>query len=385
VSAQGRPGSRRSLAVLAASLLSLTGTPRMAPAIDIEWAFDAPRPEAPATERARALTQDALVIDLHADVMLWDRDLTARNQHGHVDFPRMREGGLDAVCISVPTTNLLIAQAVHRRWPPRTWTSHWARFCYQTMGAQRQLGPEAGARLARTAADVRRNKAEGILSVFHGVEGAIAFSGRDLSLVDEAARRGALYVGVTHLFDNAYGGHGGGDQRGLSPLGRRLIERMNRAGLLLDTAHASSQTLRDAVRLSAFPPINSHTGVKAVKDHWRNLSDDDIRVIAGRDGVIGTMFGGMALNAPRPEEIVRHMAHVVELVGDDHVALGSDWDGFIRPAIDASQIAQITDRMLQRGWSEARIRKILGENVLRVWAERDRILTARHQKAGAAF
>ncbi|GIW71145.1 MAG: dipeptidase [Planctomycetota bacterium] len=364
---------RRRLAGLLAAAMLLAFV-----AVDPEACFDPPAPRIEVSARARRLHEAAIVIDLHADSMLWRRDLRQQARHGHVDFPRLRAGGIDAQAIALASMWVIGLNAAHNLWPPATWWSPWARVSYQMDRLEAMVRAEPGVRLARTAAEVRRNAAAGVISLFHGVEGAHALPDGDLERLAELAQRGVLYVAPVHMADNAYGGHGGGDPaRGLTPLGRRLLERMNELGLLLDTAHAGSRTLQDAVALTAFPPINSHTGLKAVHEHWRNLSDDDVRAIAARGGVIGIMFGGMALAEPNVDEVLAHMEHAIRLVGDEHVALGSDWDGWIRPAVDAAGLPQLTEAMLRRGWSEERIRRILGENVLRVWSERDRRLAER--------
>jgi microsomal dipeptidase-like Zn-dependent dipeptidase len=345
---------------------------------DFEVLFDAPAPSIEVSERARALHDDALVIDLHADSMLWRRDLRQRGAHGHVDFPRLRAGGVDAQGITLPSMWATGLNAMHNLWPRETWTQPWARISYQMERLADMMREEPGVALARTAAELEENARAGITSIFHGVEGAHALPDGDLSKLEELVERGVLFVAPTHLADNAYGHHGGGEaDEGLTDLGRRMIRRMNELGLMVDTAHAGTATLQEAVALSAFPAINSHTGVKAVKDHWRNITDDDVRAIARRGGVVGIMFGGMALDGPRVDEVLLHMEHVIGLVGDAHVALGSDWDGWIRPAVDAEGLPQLTEAMMRRGWSEERIRRILGRNVLRVWAERDRIMADR--------
>ncbi|MHC4829925.1 MAG: dipeptidase [Planctomycetota bacterium] len=342
--------------------------------LPIDGLYDAPRDqEIPVSDAAKKLHERAITIDCHCDCMLWDRDLTRANEHGHLDFPRMKEGGLDAQIITLASGGVIKANAIRRLWPLRTWCSNWAQMTYQIDGVARQLDSQV-ARLAVTAAEVRENQRGVILSIVHGIEGAHALDKDDVSLLERAAQRGVVFCGPVHLFDNQFGGHGGGDGRGLSELGRRLVLKMNEVGMILDTAHSNTPTLRASVELSRFAPLNTHTGVKAVKDHWRNLSDEDVRIMAEADGVIGIMFGGMATKKCCAEEILDHMQHVIELVGDDHVALGSDWDGYIRPAIEPRTLPQLTERMVQRGWSEERIVKILGENVLRIWAARDRAM-----------
>ncbi|MGH9392509.1 MAG: dipeptidase, partial [Vicinamibacteria bacterium] len=213
-----------------------------------------------------------------------------------------------------------------------------------------------------------RNHSEGKISYFHGIEGAHALEG-ELSRVSELRKRGVLFIGLVHLRDNEIGGSSSGSDRGLTELGRSLIDEMNRNRVLVDLAHASTKTFFEAVELTTLPPIVSHTGVRSVHDTWRNLGDDQIRAVSERGGVIGVMLAPPALREPSLEEAVRHLEQVIEVGGEDAVAIGSDFDGYVDPAIDASGLPALTELLLRRGHSEERIRKILGENVLRIFGD----------------
>jgi membrane dipeptidase len=332
-------------------------------AIDLEPDFDAPPVSFEVSERARRLQAESIVIDLHVDSLLWPRDLSRSEEGGHVDFPRMRQGGLDVAAFTLPTRFFGVAglKAFHDLWPPATWFSPWERLLYQLDKTRSWTG----AYLATDSAAIRRNHAEGKLSYFHGVEGAHALEG-DLSRVSELRERGVLFIGLVHLRDNEIGCSSSGSDRGLTELGRKLIGEMNRNGILVDLAHASTKTFFEAVELTTLPPIVSHTGVRSVYDTWRNLSDDQIRAVAERGGVIGVMLAPPALGEPSLEEAVRHIEHVIEVGGEDAAAIGSDFDGYVGPAIDAAGLPALTELMLRRGFSEERVRKILGENALRV-------------------
>jgi membrane dipeptidase len=275
----------------------------------------------------------------------------------------MRRGGLDAAAFTLPTRFFGVAglKAFHDLWPPTTWFSPWERLLYQ-LGRPRSW---TGASLATDASAIRRNHADGKLSYFHGVEGAHAIEGK-LSRVSELRERGVLFIGLVHLRDNEIGGSSSGTDRGLTELGRKLIGEMNRSGVLIDLAHASTTTFFEAVELTTLPPIVSHSGVRAVHDTWRNLADDQIRAVAARGGVVGVMLAPPALRAKSVEEAVRHLEHVIEVGGEDAAAIGSDFDGYVDPAIDASGLPALTELLLRRGHSEERVRKFLGENVLRV-------------------
>jgi microsomal dipeptidase-like Zn-dependent dipeptidase len=146
---------------------------------------------------------------------------------------------------------------------------------------------------------------------------------------------------------------------------------MNREGLLVDLAHASPATFGEALALTSLPPLVSHVGPRAVHDTPRNLSDDQIRRVAGRGGVIGVMLAPPATSQSDLHEVIDHLKHIIAVGGEDSAALGSDYDGYVQTPIDVSGLPQLTQLMLDERWNEERIRKILGENVLRVLEERD--------------
>jgi membrane dipeptidase len=332
--------------------------------IDLEPGFEAPTLALEVSDRARRLHSESIVIDLHVDSLLWPRDLSREDEGGHVDFPRMRRGGLDAAAFTVPTRFFGVAglKAFHDLWPPATWLSPWARLRHQL---EKTRAWSEDVSLATDASAIRRNHAEGGLSYFHGVEGAQALEG-DLSRVSELRKRGVVYIGLVHLRDNEIGGSSSGSDRGLTELGRNLIGEMNRHRVLVDLAHASRTTFFETLELTTLPPIVSHTGVRSVHDSWRNLGDDQIRAVAARGGVVGVMLAPPALREPSLEEVVRHIEHVIEVGGEGAAAVGSDFDGYVNPAIDVSRLPALTELLLRRGHSEGRIRGVLGENVLRV-------------------
>jgi len=224
--------------------------------------------------------------------------------------------------------------------------------------------------LATDAAALRSHHEAGRVSVFHGIEGAHAL-GNDVNRVEEVAALGVLFISPVHLSDNAYGGSSSGSDRGLSALGRELVEAMNRAGVMLDLAHASPATFDDAIALTELPPLVSHAGVRAVHDSWRNLSDRQIRAVAERGGVIGIMLAPPALSEPSLGEALDHIEHVIDVGGEDAVAIGSDFDGYVQTPIDAEGMPQLSELMLRRGFSETRIKKVLGGNVVALLSRRE--------------
>jgi membrane dipeptidase len=357
----------RSRARRLASILALASVLVLFFAYDPEPSFSPAPLDIEVSERARRLHEDAVVIDLHVDSLLWPRDLRVAGRGGQVDFPRMRAGGLDAAAFTVATAFFGVAglKAFHDRWPPRTWLSPWARLDHQ-MAA---LAAFANAGAIEVTSDPDALRRQDGLYGFHGIEGAHALEG-DVSRVRDVAARGVVFIGPVHLSDNAFGGSSSGTDRGLTELGERLVAAMNRAGVLVDLAHASSKTFAQSLALSELPPLVSHTGVRAVHDTWRNLDDDQIRAIAARGGVVGIMLAPPALAHASLDEALRHIEHVVAVGGEDVVALGSDFDGYVSPPIGADGLPALTELMLRRGFSEARIRKILGDNALRLLESR---------------
>ena len=329
---------------------------------------------------AAVLHRDALVVDLHADTLIpmrsWGYKAERRHRFRlpfsfgfwHCDLPRWSEGGVNGQffgLVTFPKPERGCALAVHRQI---------------TILEKLVAEQPAQIRMARTAADVRRAKEDGLLAALMGIEGAHNLEG-DPALVAQFAARGVRYLGLAHFSSNVFCpasmGLGGDNEAPLPEQGRELIAEMNAAGMIVDLAHVGRQAFLDAVPLVEGPVIVSHTGVRGVYDLWRNLDDEQLRAVAGTDGVVGVIFAGMFL-AKRGERdvlaVVRHMEHVRDTIGVRHVALGSDFDGFISPVDgleDVSKLGAITEALLAEGWPEDDIRAVLGENALRVIAAHD--------------
>jgi microsomal dipeptidase-like Zn-dependent dipeptidase len=378
--------SRRRLATLALAGLAAA---LAASACSIEgWINrtlgDAP---APASERARALHRASFVVDLHADSLLWSRDLLARSSVGHVDLPRLREGGVAlqmfTIVTRVPrsvdfertdpdTADLISALAWAHGWPRAARASLLERALFQARALDQTAARSEGAlRLVRWREDVarlreRRGRDPDATGALLGVEGAHALEGRveNLAPLFDA---GVRMVGLAHFFDNEFAGSAHGLQKGgLTELGRALVLDMERRGVLLDLAHASPRAIDDALALVRAPPVVSHTGVQATCPGPRNLSDDQLRAIAAKGGVVGIAFFEEAVCGTAPADVARALRHVVDLLGDEHAALGSDFDGAVTTSFDASRMDAITQALLDTGLSEASVRRILGENALRL-------------------
>ncbi len=340
----------------------------------------------PVNADAKALHESLAIADLHADSLLWGRDLTQRADFAHVDLPRLIEGNvalqLFAVVTQVPDPLLLEGNrddsdsltklAILQRWPLRTWSSPLERSLYQAKRLQRfaQKAPDQF-RILNTQQDLSEYLAQrqthpamsaGILSL----EGAQVLEGQ-LDNLDRLYEAGYRVIGLSHFFDNevADSAHGIG-LGGLSDLGRAVIRRMDERGLIIDLAHASPQTIDEVLALTQRPVLASHTGVQGTCENLRNLSDRQLQSIAQNGGIIGIGFWKTAVCGTDVEAIVRAMRYVADRIGVEHVALGSDFDGAVRVPFDVSHLDQITVGLLADGFTETEIQSIMGMNVVRL-------------------
>lgn len=336
--------------------------------------------------RAEQLHRTLTVADLHADSLLWDRDLLARSTRGHVDVPRLIDGNVAIQAFTVVTKtprNLNIERnddrsdeitllAIAQRWPPSTWGSLTQRALYQSRKLHR-LAEHSGGKLVilRTAADLdafleRRKADHNIVAGLLGIEGAHALDG-DLANIETLFDAGFRMMAPAHFFDTDIGGSAHGvNKGGLTEKGREMIRRMEARGMILDLAHASPRVLDEALAMATRPLVVSHSGVKGTCNNRRNLSDEHLRGIARTGGVVGIGYWQTAVCGTDARAIARAIRYAADLIGAEHVALGSDFDGAIPAPFDTTGLAQITDALLAVGFSEEQIRQIMGENVARV-------------------
>jgi microsomal dipeptidase-like Zn-dependent dipeptidase len=328
------------------------------------------------------------VADLHADPLLWNRDWLARADRGHTDLPRLQQGGVALQVMTAVTktpsgqnyerneagSDTIALLAIAQRWPIATWSSPFARAVYQGERLREWAERSDGELVViRSRADLRsltQAHAGGAKTVggLFGIEGAHALDG-DIDNLATLEALGLRVVGLTHFFDNRIGGslHGVSGE-GLTPLGRELVEQASLRRMVVDVAHASPQMVRDVLELSERPVILSHGGFKGVCDSARNLDDDLMREIALDGGLIGVGFWDGAVCDYTPGGVVRAIRYGIDLLGVDHIALGSDYDGATRVLFDASELAVLTQTMLDQGFSEYEIRKVMGENAFRFFA-----------------
>jgi membrane dipeptidase len=319
------------------------------------------------------------VIDLHVDSFIWTRvfgyDLTRCHGKGlfrgafysQVDFPRILEAGVSGATWVITTNPLRSAEG-----RARTFVKNLARLRAIFESVSEQFS------LVRTAAEYDTARAAGKHAAFVGIQGGNALD-RDLAALDLIEDDLVLRITIVHLSSSSLGITSSplktGSDFGLTDHGRDYVRRLNEKKIFVDLAHASKRAFWDAVEVhdKSQPLLVTHTGISAVHEHWRNLDDAQIRAIAESGGTIGIMYQSSFLGDPvfsgRADSIIRHAEHVIRSVGEDHVSLGSDFDGAITPPVDLRsclELPRLTQHMLERGWSPERIQKLLGKNFLRV-------------------
>ena len=355
----------------------------------IEQKYNQVRNQPPYTVPAAAadLQQKLFVADLHADSLLWGRNLLKRSASGHVDIPRLQQAHVSLQAFTVVTTiprhlniernlqssDLVRYLAIAEGWPPSTWSSPKERALYQA-GRLRAFAADSGGALVliRTRSDLRKFVAtrttQGVAAIL-GAEGAPPLEG-NLENLNDLYDAGFRMMSPTHFTDTDIAGSASGQLKGgLTGLGRGWVHSMEAKGMLIDLAHASPATIRDVTAMASRPVIVSHTGVKGTCNNNRNLSDDQLRSVARTGGVIGVGYWETAVCGLDARSVARAIQYSVRVVGAEHVALGSDFDGGTTMPFDVTGIPLITDALRKGGLSEHEIRLIMGENVVRVLSQ----------------
>ena len=343
------------------------------------------KPPYTASERALKLHKELTIADLHADSLLWGRDLLDRSTYGHVDIPRLADGNVALQVFSLPTKSPhglniesnedknddIFWLAIVDRWPSATWNSLTERALYQARRLhQFARGSQGGFVVIESSADLfsylERRRLNGKLTAgLLSIEGAHALDGK-LENLDVLYRAGYRMMSPSHFFDNDIGGSAAGVHKtGLTEKGREWVRQMEARHMIVDLAHASAKTIEDVLAIANRPLVVSHTGAKGTCDNNRNLNDDQIRAVAAKGGLIGIGYWDTATCGTDARAIVKAMRYVSDRVGVEHVALGSDFDGAITAPFDTTGVVEITDAMLDAGYSEQEIRMIMGENAVR--------------------
>ena len=342
-----------------------------------------------ASQAASELHGAIQIADLHADPLLWGRDLLKRGTRGHVDIPRLEEGNVALQVFSVVTKspqNLNIERnddrsdditllAIGQRWPLRTWLSLKERALYQAERLSRMAAAsENRFVLIKTKRDLtrflQRRKAEpGIVAGLLAIEGAHVLEG-DPANVDALFDAGYRMMSAAHFFDTEMGGSAHGvDKGGLTDDGREMIRRMEAKKMIVDLSHGSAAQVADVLAMATRPTVVSHTGVKGTCDNTRNLSDEQLRAIAANGGLVGLGFWETAVCGADAAAIARAQRYTADLIGIDHLALGSDFDGAVETPFDASGLVKVTEAMLAAGFTNDEIGKAMGGNQIRFLLE----------------
>jgi len=336
---------------------------------------------------ARQLHQRLFVADLHNDALLWNRSLLERSWRGHSDLPRQLEGNLALQVFSTVTKSPhglkqehnaadgpddITLLAIAQRWPPATWNSLLERALYQAKRL-REAAAASDGRLVpiRNRADLqafldRRASDRGRVAAVLAAEGLHPLEGR-LENVDRLYDAGFRIAGITHYFDNEVGGSAHGvNMGGLTPFGRQVVARLEEKHMLVDLAHASPAVIDEVLAMAKRPVLYSHGGVQGTCPGVRNLSDEQLRHIAANGGVIGIGFWDIAVCDTSVAAIVKAIRYTADLIGVEHVALGSDFNGTVRTPFDVSGLPLLTEGLLAAGFDEAQIAAIMGDNVRRL-------------------
>ena len=333
---------------------------------------------------AAALQADMTIMDWHTDSLLWDRNILERADYGHADIPRLQNAGFDLMMFTAVTksprgqnieentgdsdniTPLVIAQG----WPFRTWSSLLERAIYQAEKLDEAVSTSNGALMwVRNKTELNQilNKREQAattrptIGALLGAEGAHPLEGK-LANIDRMYAAGYRMMGITHFFDNQLAGslHGVSNS-GLTAFGRKAIQRFDELEIIIDLAHVSETAAWEILAQSIRPQVVSHTGFKGNCNTDRNFSDDLMKAIAEKGGLIAVGFWEQAVCTPTPDGIASALIYGVGLVGEDHVVIGSDWDGSTT-SLTADDFPLITEALLVKGVPEATIRKIMGGN-----------------------
>lgn len=338
----------------------------------------------PVSDAARALHETIPVADLHADTLLWMRDPAKRHARGHTDLLRFREGGVRLqVFASVTKTpsNLnydendagsddITLLAIAQRWPIKTWGSLAERALYHAARLQ-QLDKDAGDAFSfvNTQGELRAALDAGALAGVMATEGAHPLEG-ELSNLDRLYDAGYRVLGLQHFFDNELGGslHGTSGE-GLTAFGRDAVARALDKGMIIDVAHSSEAVVRDVLAMTDRPLIVSHTGLRGHCDSARNISDSLMKEIADAGGLVGVGFWDGAICDPSLQGVAGAIIYAVDLLGAEHVALGSDFDGTVTTSFDVSEMPALTQALMDAGLDDETIRAVMGGNAIRFFLD----------------
>ena len=338
------------------------------------------------SDEAKALHKTLNIVDLHSDTLMWKRDLGKPADRGHMDLPRLQEGNVALQLFSSVTktpkgqnydgngadTDNITLLTFAQLQPVKTWRSLVERSLYHAAKRDDAVTGSDGKLQAVDKAQqldallAARQKDRSTVGAMLTIEGLHNLEGKAENL-DRLYDAGFRMAGFTHFFDNELGGSMHGLKKGgLTPFGRDILRRMEAKGMIVDIAHLSHAGVAEVLAMAKRPVVSSHGGVQATCKVNRNLTDDEVRGVAKTGGIIGIGYWEGAICSTDPRAAAKAMKHVRDLVGIQHVALGSDYDGATTVRFDTSQLAQVTQALMDEGFTPDEIRAVMGENALRV-------------------
>ena len=338
---------------------------------------------------AIALHKTLTIVDLHSDTLMWKRSMLDAADRGHVDLPRLQGGNVALqVFSSVSKTpkgqnynangadsDNITLLAFAQMQPIRTWGSLVERSLWHAkkLDAAVAASNQSLAKIAdEKALDnllFLRSKQQRKTGAMLSIEGLQNLEGKTANL-DRLYAAGFRMAGLTHFFDNELAGSMHGIKKGgLTPFGRDIVRRMEAKGMIVDIAHCSHQCVAEILRTATRPVVSSHGGVQATCKVNRNLTDEEIKGVAATGGIIGIGYWDAAVCDTSPKAIAAAMKHVRDLVGIQYLALGSDYDGATTVRFDTSQLVQVTQALLDAGFTPDEIRAAMGGNAIRVLRE----------------
>lgn len=341
---------------------------------------------------AQALHDSLFIVDLHSDTLLWKRKITDSVDYGHMDMERLQRGNVGLQIFSSVTktpkgqnydsnsaeTDNITLLAISQLQPFRTWFSLFERQMWHMTKLDRAVADSEGQLAAIAVSDnvtdlrsqrkteQQQDKQPRTIGVMFSAEGLQTLEGQRENL-EKFYNAGMRMAGLVHFFDNELAGSMHGEEKGgLSDFGREIVRDMEEMGMIVDIAHCSHACVADILQMARRPVVSSHGGVQAVCGVNRNLTDEEIRGVAATGGIIGLGYWDGAMCDTDPKSVAKAVLHVRDLVGIEHAALGSDFDGAVTTRFDTSGIVHVTQALIDAGLSEEDIRAVMGGNALRV-------------------
>ncbi|GAC21450.1 dipeptidase [Paraglaciecola arctica] len=337
------------------------------------------------SEQARTLHSQLFIGDWHSDTLMWKRDLMDKHDYGHVDIPRLQQGnvalqmfttvtkspdGINYEANSTDASDNITKLALVSLWPTNTWGSLAERALFQASKAL-ELADEFPEQVSLITSKSelsqflkQREANPKLLGMLLGTEGSHALDG-ELSNIQSLFDSGFRMMSLQHFFDNKLGGSLHGESgEGLTEFGKEALQKMQSLGIMVDVSHSSEQVVKDVLAISNQPLLVSHTGFYGHCPSARNIPDDLMQQIAANKGLIAVGYWDGAVCEPNVTEIAKAIKYGIELVGSEHIALGSDYDGATSVPFDTSQLIYLTQALLDLGLSEQQIKQVMGGNML---------------------